>query len=162
MNDSIPVVRVISAAQHVGKTTLVTRLIEALSARGVRVAAVKHSHHPLPADREGSDTARMATAGATAVAFCGPDGLLVRRPSERPPIEAAIEAVTDGADIVIAEGFRDASVGATIRLTGRPPAEALVELPGRASFVTTADDVDRIADGLAELVHAGAVGVPAD
>ncbi len=161
MNDRIAVVRVIATAQHAGKTTLVTRLIEALSARGLRVAAVKHSHHPLPADRDGSDTDRMAAAGATAVAFCGPDGLLVRRPSERPSIETAIEAVADGADIVIAEGFRDASVGATIRLTGRPPAEALVELPGRASFVTTAGDVDRIADGLAELVRAATVAATA-
>lgn len=114
-------VRIIATAQHAAKTTLATRLI---GARGLRVAAVKHSHHPLPVDREGSGTDRITAAGAPAVAFCGQDGPLVRRPSERLPIEAAIEAVAGGADIVIAGGFRDASVGAAIRLTGRPPAEA--------------------------------------
>ena len=44
-----------------------------------------------------------------------------------------------------------------LRAAGALSLEALVELPGHASFVTTADDVDRIADGLAELVRAGTV-----
>lgn len=53
-----------------GKTTLAVALAEALSARGLRVAGAKFSHHPL--DKAETDTARLA-AVCTVVAGLGPD-----------------------------------------------------------------------------------------
>ena len=47
-----------------GKTTYLERLIAALKARGLRVAAVKHDAHRLELDREGKDSWRFARAGA--------------------------------------------------------------------------------------------------
>ena len=54
---------------NVGKTSLLERLIPALAARGLSVAAVKHSSHGFAADRPGKDSHRLYTAGAAAVAL---------------------------------------------------------------------------------------------
>ena len=51
-----------------GKTTYLERLIAALKARGLRVAAVKHDAHRFELDREGKDSWRFARAGAEVVA----------------------------------------------------------------------------------------------
>ena len=55
----------------VGKTTLLERLVEALSRRGLAVAAVKHASHGFLADRPGKDSYRLYEAGAEAVAVAG-------------------------------------------------------------------------------------------
>src|SRR5262245_19760283 len=58
-----------------GKTTLLCRLLPELTARGVRAVAVKHSAHVHPLHKRGSDTERLATAGAEPVGFFTPQGL---------------------------------------------------------------------------------------
>src|SRR4030042_2845773 len=50
-----------------GKTTLIERLIRELGSRGMRVAAVKQSGHPVSMDSEGKDTFRFSAAGAELV-----------------------------------------------------------------------------------------------
>ena len=57
-----------------GKTTLIERLIPLLTARGLRVGVVKHTHHALEMDKPGSDTDRYRSVGASAVALAAPDG----------------------------------------------------------------------------------------
>ena len=49
---------------HSGKTTLITRLIEHFSRRGVSCAAIKHASPSFDADIEGKDSHRMRRAGA--------------------------------------------------------------------------------------------------
>jgi len=53
-----------------GKTTLVVALIRYFVARGERVAAIKHTHHPLNLERRG-DTAAFESAGASPVILAG-------------------------------------------------------------------------------------------
>ncbi len=50
-----------------GKTLTVTRVTERLSRRGLRVAVLKHSHHPI--DLSGKDTDRYRRSGAGLVLF---------------------------------------------------------------------------------------------
>jgi molybdopterin-guanine dinucleotide biosynthesis protein MobB len=146
---SPPVVRVIGPGRNVGKTTLASALIALLAGRGLRVAAVKRSHHPLPAERPGSDTARFAEAGAAAVAFHAPDGVLLRRSAE-PALTESLEALGDGYDLIVVEGFRDDTIGAAIRLdrlgTARLESEA-----GEALLATASADVVAFADALEQL-----------
>ena len=52
-----------------GKTTLVTRLIENLSARGYRISSVKHAHHACDIDKPGTDSFRHREAGSHEVAL---------------------------------------------------------------------------------------------
>jgi molybdopterin-guanine dinucleotide biosynthesis protein MobB len=143
------VVRVTGPGRNVGKTTLASALIGLLTERGLRVAAVKRSHHPLPAERPGSDTDRFAEAGAATVAFQAPDGILLRRRSE-PALAESLGALGDGHDVVVVEGFRDERIGAAIRLdhlgTARLESEA-----GEVVLATAGADVVALADALEEL-----------
>ena len=50
-----------------GKTTLITKLIPLLSARGVRIATLKHAHHAFDVDQPGKDSYEHRKAGASEV-----------------------------------------------------------------------------------------------
>lgn len=63
----------IAAWSGTGKTTFLERLIPALKHRGLRVAAVKHTHHPLQPETSGKDTARLKEVGADQVLLWAED-----------------------------------------------------------------------------------------
>jgi molybdopterin-guanine dinucleotide biosynthesis adapter protein len=91
-----------------GKTTLVVELVEHLSARGLRVGTIKHTHHSHELDTPGKDSHRHRQAGASVV------GILSRGMSAvfwAPDAEAASEDRYEqfaphfaGCDLVIVEG----------------------------------------------------------
>lgn len=64
-----------AGASGAGKTTVVERWLAFLRSQGYRVAVFKHSHHPLPADREGKDSSRLREL-AVAGGLAGPAGFL--------------------------------------------------------------------------------------
>ncbi len=105
-----------------GKTTYLERLIAALKARGVSVAAVKHDAHRFDADREGKDSWRFAKAGAEVVAVA--DGEKCAVFEYRPVSLAGLLARLPETDIVLVEGWH-AEAGNAIVLhraaTGKPP-----------------------------------------
>ncbi|HUK65969.1 MAG TPA: molybdopterin-guanine dinucleotide biosynthesis protein B [Anaeromyxobacteraceae bacterium] len=101
-----PPVVVFSGPSGSGKTTLLVKLIPALMARGLTVAALKHSGHPHSFDRPGKDSARLRRAGAIAVALEGPDELAYFGPPVRKL--RALAALLPPCSIVVAEGFREA------------------------------------------------------
>ena len=93
-----------------GKTSLLTQLIPALTARGLAVGAVKHSSHGFQADRPGKDSCRLYEAGAQAVALVSRDqrATFTRLHTERdaePSLADALMALPEGLDLVLAEGF---------------------------------------------------------
>jgi molybdopterin-guanine dinucleotide biosynthesis protein MobB len=98
--------------KNAGKTTLVVALASELQRRGRRVMTIKHGHHPAEADRSGSDTWRHFHEGrAERVLIVSPDlrVLFERSPEEYDPIGLA-KRYMQGADIVLAEGFKRASL----------------------------------------------------
>ena len=105
-----------------GKTTYLERLIAALKARGVSVAAVKHDAHRFDADREGKDSWRFARAGADVVAIA--DGEKCAVIEYRPVTLEALLPQLRGVDVVLVEGWH-AEAGNAIVLhraaTGKPP-----------------------------------------
>lgn len=143
--DRVLVVRVSGSGRNVGKTTLATHLISWLSERGYRVSAVKRTHHSVPPDRTGSDTDLMAEAGATRVAFVGPDGILER--SGPAPLEEVVARLSADADVVVVEGYRDESLGVQLHLMGTPPAQVAMRAgDGRFERSVSADDLDEIGE----------------
>ena len=50
-----------------GKTTLVVELVRVLTARGLRVATIKHAHHEFDIDQPGKDSYLHRAAGAADV-----------------------------------------------------------------------------------------------
>ena len=47
-----------------GKTTLIEKLIKEFNLRNLTVATIKHSHHNVSLDRQGTDSFRHFNAGA--------------------------------------------------------------------------------------------------
>ena len=93
-----------------GKTHLMTAVISHYAALGVRVAAIKHTHHPLNEEHRG-DTARFREAAAEPVLLAGEREAVVfssspaRRIAYRDPADLLRNA--GGADVVFIEGFKD-------------------------------------------------------
>ena len=88
-----------------GKTTYLERLIAALKARGLRVAAVKHDAHRLSLDTEGKDSWRFARAGAEVVAVADSEKCAVME--YRPvTLDGLLSGIRD-VDIVLVEGWHE-------------------------------------------------------
>jgi molybdopterin-guanine dinucleotide biosynthesis protein B len=58
----------VSGIKNSGKTSLIEKLLPALTRRGLRVATVKHDGHRFEPDRPGTDSFRHLTAGAVGTA----------------------------------------------------------------------------------------------
>jgi molybdopterin-guanine dinucleotide biosynthesis protein MobB len=91
---------------NTGKTTLIAGLISSLSARGYRVAAVKHAAHGYEIDSRGKDSWQLFQAGADRVLVVGPESLTVHTRHAREPALAELGGRMDGVDLILAEGFK--------------------------------------------------------
>lgn len=90
-----------------GKTRLLERLTKVLGKRGLRVGAVKHTHHHhFEIDREGKDSHRLKHAGAERVAIVSDARWAVVGDTLEPvPLEEILERHFADFDIVLVEGF---------------------------------------------------------
>jgi molybdopterin-guanine dinucleotide biosynthesis protein MobB len=102
-------VAAITGFSGAGKTTLIEQLIARYLAQGMRVGAIKHTHHHLNEENRG-DTARFRAAGADPVILAGPgqaviftSGGTTRVAYDRP---RDLLAHFDH-DIVLVEGFKE-------------------------------------------------------
>jgi molybdopterin-guanine dinucleotide biosynthesis adapter protein len=94
-----------------GKTTLIVKLIEHYRALGQKVAAIKHTHHPLN-DEDRGDTRLFRIAGAEPVILASGNGAVVHRgltSSEHVAwsVPAELLRYCDEVDIVLVEGFKN-------------------------------------------------------
>ena len=92
-----------------GKTTLLVQLIARYVAQGLRVGAIKHTHHHLNEENRG-DTARFRAAGADPVILAGPGQAVIFRPegTERVPYERPRDLLAYfDHDVVLVEGFKE-------------------------------------------------------
>ncbi|MFB6125034.1 MAG: molybdopterin-guanine dinucleotide biosynthesis protein B [Halanaeroarchaeum sp.] len=105
------IVVVVSGYRDSGKTTLVERLVPALTERG-RVATVKSIHHDVEVDTPGKDTHRHRTAGADAVVGLTPSltfAITVEDRADDPESRldrGLAHLAHDEYDYVVAEGFK--------------------------------------------------------
>ncbi|MBX3654629.1 MAG: molybdopterin-guanine dinucleotide biosynthesis protein B [Ramlibacter sp.] len=96
-----------------GKTTLVTQLIPALRAMGLRVSVVKHAHHKFDIDHPGKDSFRHRAAGAFEVVVASDRRLALMREFEQPAqltVHHLLAELYNGVDWVLVEGFRDSNL----------------------------------------------------
>ncbi|MGE0668656.1 MAG: molybdopterin-guanine dinucleotide biosynthesis protein B [Sphingomonadales bacterium] len=92
-----------------GKTTLVVELVRLLTARGLKVATIKHAHHDFDIDHPGKDSHRHREAGATDVIVAsGARWAQVHelRGSPEPELGDLLPRISPGTDIVLVEGFK--------------------------------------------------------
>jgi molybdopterin-guanine dinucleotide biosynthesis adapter protein len=102
--------RVIGVAgfKNAGKTTLVEKLVAALTARGHRISTIKHAHHSFDIDQEGRDSFRHRKAGATEVAVVSRHrwAIMHEARGEDEPSLDDILAKLGPCDLVIVEGYK--------------------------------------------------------
>ena len=104
---------------------MATRLIETLADRGRRVAVIAASDGPLGIDTPGKDSHEHAAAGARDVVVVSGRrwARIHRNDPPEPPHLAALAALAEDADVVLALGFDDA-VAPRITLERGPEGEA--------------------------------------
>lgn len=95
-----------------GKTTLVVRLIEEFTRRGLKVASIKHAHHAFQVDEGETDSARHRRAGAQQVAIVSNRRwAVIRELGEDPePNFEEVLAWLEPCDLVIVEGYKSAPI----------------------------------------------------
>jgi molybdopterin-guanine dinucleotide biosynthesis protein B len=109
-----------------GKTTLVARLIPALTARGLSVSTLKHASHAFDVDHPGKDSHTHRAAGATEVLIAsGQRFALMHELRGKPePTLAALLGRLAPVDLVIVEGFkreRHPKIEVFRTANGKPP-----------------------------------------
>ncbi|WIM06039.1 MAG: molybdopterin-guanine dinucleotide biosynthesis protein B [Candidatus Nitricoxidivorans perseverans] len=91
-----------------GKTTLIEALIPRLTARGLSVSLIKHTHHNFDVDKPGKDSHRHREAGCTEVLLtCENRWALMHelRGRPEPGIEEQLKILSP-CDLVLVEGFK--------------------------------------------------------
>ncbi len=151
----------ITGFKNTGKTTLVERLVRLLTARGYRIATIKHAHHAFDIDHEGRDSFRHRQAGAQEVAVVSRRMWAIVHSLAREPEPTLDEVLAKigPADLIIVEGYkRDSFPKIEVRDPSlpHPPIDnedgtvvaiaTAAPLQGEALPVFSRDDVEAIAD----------------
>jgi molybdopterin-guanine dinucleotide biosynthesis protein B len=91
-----------------GKTTLLEFLVTRLSARGMRINIVKHSHHDILLEPPHKDSARLRMAGAAEVMIASPYRVAVMRELRGSPEPTLSEQLVKlaPADLTLVEGYK--------------------------------------------------------
>ncbi|MBI4880645.1 MAG: molybdopterin-guanine dinucleotide biosynthesis protein B [Planctomycetes bacterium] len=96
-----------------GKTTLLVKLIPLLKDRGLRVAALKYSHHErVEVDRRGKDSYRLREAGADTVVLLSRGQLMQVETLARQPTIEEIRDRLPAADLLLVESWKSAHLPA--------------------------------------------------
>lgn len=144
-----------------GKTTLIEKLTAHFSARGLRVATIKHTHHKFDIDKPDSDTARHRRAGASETAIVSGSRVAVIEEIEargEPALEDVAKRLKP-ADIIFVEGYKSANIpkievrrlaAAAERLLASTDANVIAvaadhDVDGHGKPVLNLDDVPAIA-----------------
>lgn len=97
------IINIVSARSGTGKTTVLEKLLPELSARGLRVAALKSEVHHYNLDIPGKDTWRFAQAGAEVVGMTTPEKYILIG-SAPCGGSAAVAAKLQDFDLILFEG----------------------------------------------------------
>ncbi|CAG2148800.1 Molybdopterin-guanine dinucleotide biosynthesis adapter protein [Cupriavidus yeoncheonensis] len=93
-----------------GKTTLLDTLIPRFVAAGLRVNAIKHTHHGFDPDTPGKDSWRMREAGCSNVVLVGARHMTLMRhyPEDvpSPELDDALAVLPADTDLVLVEGYK--------------------------------------------------------
>ena len=105
---TVPVVSVVGRG-NVGKTTFLVKLVVELKRRGFRVATIKHYERDFETDTPGKDSWRLTAAGSDVSIIAAPHKLAMVRRLESELALDAIVASLPAVDIVLTEGYKQAS-----------------------------------------------------
>ncbi|MBA4177605.1 MAG: molybdopterin-guanine dinucleotide biosynthesis protein B [Leptothrix sp. (in: Bacteria)] len=160
----------IAGRSGMGKTTLLERLVPALTARGLVLSLVKHSHKAIEIDQPGKDSYRLREAGCSEVLLLGHGRWALMhelRGADEPPLAYLLSRL-QRCDLVLVEGFKDgdfpklevwrAELGLTTLWPAWPGIRAIAsDGPPPSAEVTGLDLADTTAIADFVLAHAAAI-----
>ncbi|USB31585.1 molybdopterin-guanine dinucleotide biosynthesis protein B [Paenibacillus sp. YPG26] len=121
----VPVFQIVGY-KNTGKTHLVSRLTSYFTAKGLRVAVIKHDLHEFEMDKEGTDTYQHTAAGAAAVAITSPTRTAVLE--EKGTALSDLIARFAEYDLVLVEGFKQEAYPKLLILRNEKDLQLLSEL----------------------------------
>ena len=93
-----------------GKTTVITKLIPEITARGYKVSTIKHNHHAFDVDKPGKDSYSHRLAGATEVLVGSAKKWALihekKKDNEEDNINTLVSRM-EKVDLVLVEGFKN-------------------------------------------------------
>lgn len=99
-----PAVAAVSGVKNSGKTTLIESLLPLLTARGLKVAVIKHDGHEFQPDVPGTDSYRHRASGAYGTAvFSAGQWMAVKSAAVT---ESDLIALFPEADLILLEGLK--------------------------------------------------------
>jgi len=101
-----PAMIAVSGVKNSGKTSLLEKLITALTDRGFRIAVIKHDGHDFVPDVPGTDTHRLAEAGAVGIGIFSAHRSMVIKHTGEDANERILAKQFGGMDIIFLEGFK--------------------------------------------------------
>jgi molybdopterin-guanine dinucleotide biosynthesis protein B len=124
-----------------GKTTLIERMLPLLTARGLKVAVIKHTHHDFDLDRPGKDSWRAREAGAAAVLLASDHrtALLTEHRDTPPRLEDLLDQLPP-CDLVLVEGYKREPIPKLE--VHRAETDKPWLFPGDANILAVASDVE--------------------
>lgn len=140
-NEKSPKIILIVGKSNSGKTTLMEKLIRALSTRGFRVGSVKHTHDKkVDFDKKGKDSWRHKNAGAVASLIVTDTRVALVKDDTRPAEEKIFHYLGD-MDLILAEGFKTFPLPKIEIFRKESPHEGplCLEDPNLVAFVTDTD-----------------------
>lgn len=102
-----PYVFAVCGVKNSGKTTLIEKLVHALSEKGFHIATIKHDAHQFDPDVPGRDSFRHRAAGAYGTAVFDADKFMIVKDGTQ-TIEGLLTVFPE-ADIILLEGARETS-----------------------------------------------------
>lgn len=144
-----------------GKTGLMERLVGEFAGRGLTVSTIKHAHHGFDVDREGTDSYRHRTSGATEVLLSSRKRWALmheNRGAPEPELDQLLTRLSP-VDLVLIEGYKRARhpkiethraetaqelIGLEDETVRALASDSRAALPGRPTFEL--DDTKAIAD----------------
>ena len=114
-----PFILALAGPSGSGKTTLLEKLIVLFASSGVRVGAIKRSHHRVELDHEGKDSWRFKQAGAAVTALVSENlTAIMERTENAPELSEVLMAFNGKVDMALVEGFKNEQVQMLVFLAG--------------------------------------------
>lgn len=158
----------ISGWKNSGKTTLTSAVIKELTARGLRVSSIKHAHHNVDVDQEGTDSFKHRISGASEVMLASSKRFALMHEiaagEEEWNLDQLLEKMS-AVDLILVEGFKSSNIPkiqtirkASLENEGKGQMNNIVayaaDIPIETDLpVLDIDDVVKVADFIIEYLN---------
>jgi len=163
-----PPILLLAGYSSSGKTTLLEQILSGLTARGYRVATVKHTSKAVRMDEEGKDSWRHREAGAVATFLVAANGVAAyMEKDEKTGPDTLSPLCPEGTDLLLVEGFKGISGHPRIEVFGEgaevtaPGPETILrvtahdDLADHGNGIYSRDEVDGVVEAIAEKLLGG-------